>query len=691
MIREALLMLVALGSLGAVADEGMWSLDSLPAKQLQSLYGFVPDAAWLRHARLASLQFDGNCSASFVSPSGLIMTNHHCVDKCLRTLSAVQKVNYNAKPFVARSQATEVVCPDTEVEQLLSTDDVTEKVRAATKGVAPEKFHDALVAVGNQLEKACVGTEEATIRCDLVDLYHGGQYQVFRYKRFNDIRMVFAPESSIGSFGGDPDNFNFPRFNLDVSFLRAYENGKPAVTPEFFSWRNEGAKGGEVIFVTGHPGGTDRLLTVAELEYQRDHELPRRLQGAAYRRGLLHQLARQSPHLKEIVEDPTHTLENGIKVMRGEHNALLEPRLFERKRQEEQVLRKAIAKDPALAKEVGDPWAEIAAALVKQRPLAERSSLLRITSPVFKVAQYLVRGAAQRTKPEAERLPEYADRSLPDWQRKMAAPTPLFLEIEGPALASGLYLMRDGLGTDDPTVRSILGSKSPDTVAREAVKGTKLADPKVRLALWNGGQAAIEASRDPMILLAKAFESEVLALRKRFETEVEGPRSRASERVAKAYFAVHQRDTYPDATFTLRLSFGKVVGWQRADGVSIEPQTKVGALWERATGEEPYALPPSWLSAKKKLDGATPFNFVTDNDIVGGNSGSPMIDAQRRVVGLAFDGNIESIGGSYWFDETVNRCVGVHPAVVTEALRVVYGSKWLVDELLSTATPLAPN
>ena len=287
MIRKASLVVGLLTSLHAAGDEGMWSFDSLPANQLQAAYGFVPDAAWLKHARLASLQFNGNCSASFVSPTGLIMTNHHCVDQCLRTLSAVQKVNYNAKPFVARSQATEVACPDTEVEQLLSNDDVTDTVRAATKGVPAEKFHDALKAVGNKLEKACVGADEATVRCDLVDLYHGGQYQLFRYKRFNDIRMVFAPESTIGSFGGDPDNFNFPRYNLDVSFLRAYENGKPAATPEFFAWRNEGAKGGEVIFVTGHPGGTDRLLTVAELEYQRDLELPRRLQTAAYKRGLM--------------------------------------------------------------------------------------------------------------------------------------------------------------------------------------------------------------------------------------------------------------------------------------------------------------------------------------------------------------------------------------------------------------------
>lgn len=675
--------MVLLGVVGSLAhaDEGMWTLDALPAKQMQAAYGFVPDAKWVDRVRSATLQLDVGCTGSFVSGTGLILTNHHCVEHCMRTLSALKKVNYAANPFVAKTVAAEQVCPDTEALQLLSTEDVTAKVNAATKGAAVDAFHAALLAATGQLEKACVGADRATIRCEIIDLYHGGQYVLHRYKRYSELRIVFAPEENAAAFGGDPDNFNFPRYALDMALMRAYENGKPAVTPVFFGFRPEGAKAGEPIFVAGHPGSTERLLTVAELEYLRDYALPSRLFERSFMRGMLHEFARQSAHFREISLEPIASLENGIKVMRGEHQALTDPRLMARKRAEEQALRAAVAKDAALSKDIGDPWADLAALVVEERPLAFRSDALRMKTSVLGLAVQLIRGADQRTKPEAERLPEFSDRRLPDYARSLAAPTALYPELEERVLAAGLYRMREALGADEPVVKAVLGRRSPQSLAKDAVKGTKLFDPKVRQALWEGGQAAIDASKDPMIALAKAFEPEVLALRKKYEREIDGPERRASERVAKAYFAMHKRDTYPDATFTLRLSYGSIKGWTRDDGKVIEPFTVMGGSYERATGEDPFILPKSWLGAKSKLKLDTPFNFVTDNDIVGGNSGSPLIDKEGRVVGLAFDGNIESIGGAYWFDPAVNRCVSVHPAAMLEALKVIYGAPALASEL----------
>ncbi len=668
------------GSL-ARADEGMWTLDALPMKQMQAAYGFAPDAKWVDRVRAATVQLDSGCTGSFVSGTGLILTNHHCVEDCMRTLSALKKVNYSATPFVAKTAQAEQECPDAEALQLLSTEDVTAKVNAATKGTSIEGFHAAWLAISGELEKACVGADRATIRCELIDLYHGGQYVMHRYKRYTELRIVFAPEETTAAFGGDPDNFNFPRYALDMALLRAYENGKPAVTPVYFPFRVEGAKVGEPIFVLGHPGTTDRLLTVAELEYQRDVALPSRLIERSFMRGMLHEFARQNEHFREISLEPITSLENSIKVRRGEFQTLTDPRLMARKRAEEQALRAAVGKDPALAKDVGDPWAELAALVIKERPLAFRHDALRMRTKLLDLATELVRGAEQRTKPEADRLPEFSDRRLPDHARTLAAPSALYPELEERVLAAGLYRMRDTLGADEPVVKAVLGHHSPEALAKDAVKGTKLFDPKVRKALWEGGKAAIDASKDPMIALAKAFEPEVLALRKKYESEIDGPERRASERVAKAYFAIHKRDTYPDATFTLRLSYGSIKGWTRDDGKVIEPLTVMGGSYERATGEDPYILPKSWLAAKSKLKLDTPFNFVTDNDIVGGNSGSPMLDKEGRVVGLAFDGNTESIGGAYWFDEAVNRCVSLHPAAMLEALKVIYGAPALVSEL----------
>ncbi len=663
------------------ADEGMWPLDKLPGKQMQAAYGFVPDAKWLEHARLASVQYDGGCSGSFVSPNGLIMTNHHCVVDCLRTLSAMKKTDYWKSPFVAKTSEQEVKCPATEANQLLQTTDVTEAVRAGTKGVAALKFHDAFVKVASALEKACTGTDIEGTRCEVIDLYHGGQYVLHRYKRYQDIRLVFSPEDAIASLGGDVDNFQFPRFALDAAFTRAYENGKPASSPHFFGWRTEGAKEGELTFVTGHPGGTDRLLTVAELEQQRDVLLPTRLQESQFRRGMLHELARASAHGKSITEIPLSGLENGLKVWAGEYSALLEPRLLERKRQEEQALRAAVAKDPVLSKELGDPWAEIAALVVKENARYPRSRAMRIDGNLFHTARTLVRGAAQRELPEGERFPEYADRGLADIAVRLGAPSPMFPELEERSLINSLTRMRDLLGVDDAQVKLALGTHSPDLVAREAVKGTVLFDPKVRAALWAGGQRAIDASKDPVIALAKKLEPAAVAMRKTDEAEISGPMQVASERVAKAYFTVHRQDTYPDATYTLRLSYGRVRGWLRRDNVQVAPFTTLGGTFEHATGEAPFDLPKSWLTAKSKINGSLPFNFVTDNDIVGGNSGSPMIDKEGRIIGLAFDGNSESIGGNFWFDEKENRTVGVHPAAIIEALRVVYGAGRIADEL----------
>jgi hypothetical protein len=672
----------------AHADEGMWTFHNPPTALVKEKYGVELTPQWLEHVRLATVRLS-NCTATFVSPNGLILTNFHCSWTCLADHSSKDKSLLD-DGFLAPSREKELRCEQQVADVLTSYEDITARVADATKGMDDKAANDARKKALTQLEQAC---EQASakdrktgpLKCESVNLYNGGQYWLYKYKRYNDVRLVFAPEDGIGQFGGDPDNFQFPRWCLDMSVLRAYDaSGKPVSTPHFLKMNFDGPAVNEPVFISGHPGSTDRLLTVAQLKSLRDRGLPRTLILNSELRGRYLQFAKTSPEAQRMIGSPISALENSLKVRRKQQDALLSDELMTRKMQDEKALRAKVASNPELAKTIGDPWADLARAEEAETqidlPYAFIEGSSGFNSRLFGYAKTLVRAAAERPKPSDQRLREYRDTALPRIQQQMGANTPIYPELEQLTLSFSLERMREWLGPDDVTVRQLLAHDSPDALAKRLISGSKLADPAVRLALWKGGAQAVDASDDPMIRLAKSIDERGRAIRKKYEDEIEAPARVAAEKVAKARFAALGTSVYPDATFTLRLSYGSVQGWNE-NGTPVEPFTRLSRLFERATGARPFALPESWLKAKDKLDPNTKFNLTTNNDIVGGNSGSALINANADIVGLVFDGNIHSIAGSYWFDDKLNRTVAVHPAIIREALAKVYNANALLTEL----------
>ncbi len=683
-----LLLTVCAGYPAAHADEGMWTFHNPPTALVKQKYRVDLTPQWLEHVRLSTVRLS-NCTASFVSPDGLILTNFHCSWTCLEDHST-QDRSLIEEGYLAGSREKELRCEQQVADILLAYEDITAQVAAATRGLDDKAANDARKKTLTQLEQAC---EQASakdrktgqLKCESVNLYNGGQYWLYKYKRYSDVRLVFAPESGIAQFGGDPDNFQFPRWCLDMSVLRAYDStGKPAATPNFLKINFDGPAENEPVFVSGHPGSTERLLTVSQLRTLRDDYLPRTLLLRSELRGRYLQFAKTSPQAGRITEAPISSLENGLKVRRKELDALLSDELLARKTREESELRSRVTASPELARAIGDPWADIAEAEQLERAMSLQYAFLEsaggFSSQLFSFARTLLRAAAERPKPSEERLREYRDTALPRIEQRLRANVPIYPELEQLTLSFSLERMREWLGPDDPTVRQLLGKESPDALAERLITGSKLADPNVRLALWTGGAHAVDASDDPMIALARRVDERSRAIRKKYEDEVEAVTRTASEKVAKARFAVLGTSVYPDATFTLRLSYGAVQGWVE-NGVPVQPFTRLSRLFERATGAAPFAIPASWLKVKDQLELNTKFNLVANSDIIGGNSGSPMINARGQIVGLVFDGNIHSIAGSYWFDETLNRTVAVHPAVIREALSKVYGAQALLAEL----------
>jgi hypothetical protein len=677
---------------GAVrADEGMWTFNHFPAAKVASKYGFSPDPTWLEHVRLSSVRLAGGCSGSFVSPQGLVLTNHHCARECIEQLSTAQH-DYIRDGFTAPTAADERKCPDVEIDQLVSITDVTPRIAAATKGLTEKRYSDALRAEMARIEKECQTSPR--LRCDVVTLYHGGAYNLYKYRRFQDVRLVFAPELGIAAFGGDPDNFNFPRYDLDMSLLRVYEDGRPAATEHYFKWSPAGAKDQELTFVSGHPGRTSRRVTVAELEYERDVDLPRRLLRLAEWRGLLTEFQRRGPEQKRISTDFLETIENSYKARLGRYEALLDQRFFATKVAEEQALRAAIAKDPALTRSAGGAFDAIARAQAKLRQIRELYRLAEGGGPFgsyvmntafateyFSIARRLVRGADERAKPNGARLREFRDSALPGLTQSLFSDAPIHDELEILNLTFSLDKMREVLGADHPFVRKVLGKESPAEMATRLVRGTKLRDVAERKRLWAGGRKAVAAARDPFIELVRRIDPDARGVRRVYEDQIDSVVKKNHELLAKARFAVEGPGNYPDATFTLRLSYGQVKGYREADGRLVKPFTDIGGAFARATGRDPFALPPTWLKAKPRLNPRTPLNLCTDNDIIGGNSGSPMINRRAEVVGLVFDGNLQSLAGDYGFDPAVNRTVAVDSRAILEALRAVYGADRIVREL----------
>jgi hypothetical protein len=688
-------------SAAAFADEGMWTFDNFPAAQVQAKYGFAPDAAWLDHLRLSSVRIAGGCSASIVSATGLVMTNHHCARSCIDTLSGLRKKDYNRDGFYARTTADEVHCAGMELNQLVEIADVTHRVQAATQGIAPENFADVRKAAIAEIEKQCADSDE--LRCEVVDLYRGGRYDLYRYRRLQDVRLVFSPEDAIAFFGGDPDNFMFPRHDLDVSFLRIYgRDGKPLQTDEHLAWSDGTIHEGDLCFVSGNPGGTSRSRTMAQIDDEREFVLPVMMARVAEMRGYLtgyqHRGAEQRRHSNEHLFD----WENWLKSMKGQQAALADASFYEQLAKNERDFRARVAADPELQRLYGGAWERIAALVEQQRAWRKEYSALErgMHSKLFHTARRLLRYGDEVSKPNGERLLEYADARLPQLKQELLAKEPVHRELEVATLAWSLTKLREELGPDHPVVKRVLGRRSPAQVAAAAVQGSRLDDITVdragrptggyRKTLFDGGKAAVEASRDPMILLARSFDADARAVRKKMETEVEGPMLQQQELLARARFAVYGRASYPDATFTLRLSYGTVKGYME-NGAKVAPFTTIAGTFERHTGAEPFALPRSWLAARKNLATSVPMNFVTDNDIIGGNSGSPLVNRAGEIMGLVFDGNIQSLGGEYGFDAAVNRTVAVHSAALIEALDKVYGAKRLVQEITGRSPALVSS
>ena len=663
----------------AAADEGMWTFDNFPIAMVNAKYGTHIDQAWLDHVRGAAVRLSTGCSASVVSGQALVLTNNHCVADCAQDLSS-KAHDYYTHGYIANRPEEERKCAGMQAEILTAITDVTPQMQAAGKGQTGEALVKARTAASSTIEKQGCG-DDPKFRCQVVELYHGGQYKLYKYRKYSDVRLIFSPGVQTAFFGGDPDNFNFPRYDLDSAFVRLYEDGKPVATPDHLKWNASAPRAGEPVFVAGNPGGTDRQLTVPQLETQRDLQIPMTLVQFSELRGRLIRFGEESAEHKRISQDLLFGLENSYKVYFGRLFALNSGDLMQNKQADEAALR-AKAGTLGLGPDFGDPWAIIASAQTDFRALYMPYRLVEggpLGSDLFGYAKALVRAAAERQKPSAERLPGFADSQLPLLEKQVLDVKPVEPALEQQLLEFWLSKAREYLTADSPYTHLLLGRDSPEALSATLAKST-LGDPAVRKALWNGGMAAVQASKDPLIQYVLRIDPEARKLRTDWNNRVTGPIAQASEKIAKARFAAYGDKVYPDATFTLRLSYGAIDGWTN-NGVTVPPFTYFKGLYERATGKAPFDLDPRWIAAKNSLNPDTVFDISTTNDIIGGNSGSPLINARGEVIGAIFDGNIYSLGGDYGYDPKLNRSVAVSTAAVSEALRKVYHANALANEL----------
>jgi len=663
----------------AQAEEGMWTFDNFPADRMREEMGWAPDQAWLDRTMAGTARLPG-CSASNVSEAGLVLTNHHCVISCVTALSTTDN-NYIQNGFMAQAREQELRCPNMAVDVLTSITDVTSNIESATAGVAPEAFAHARDAEFARMTRECT---TPTTRCEVVTLYQGGRYSLYQYRNYDDVRLVFAPEHKMAAFGGDPDNFNFPRYGLDFSFLRLYENGSPAATPNHLDMRFTPLAEDEIVLIAGNPGRTSRLRTTAELSFERDTNLPWQIASLAELRGRLIAYSAQGPDQERIASSALQGVENSFKGLSGRRQALADPVGFGRVAERQADLQQRVRRNRAAAREVGDAWGEIEQAQATYRGMFYHYQYLEQRagerSQLFQWARDLVRGAAERQKPDGERMARYADARLPSVTQGLRANRPITPEFEEIFLSFWLSKTREYLTVDDPVLRRILGDESPESLAAR-LSQSRLADPRYRMELWEGGPEAIAASDDPMIVFVRNWDADARAVRERFVTQVEGPVARAQERIARARFRAFGEAQYPDATFSPRITYGRVIGWSEPSGRVVGPFTYTEGLYERATGHAPFVLSQRWIDARGRLDPRAIYNASTSNDVIGGNSGSPLLDRDGDVVGAVFDGNIYSLGGEYFYDGNLNRSVTVTSTIIRTALSDVYGMNALVAEL----------
>lgn len=674
----------------SLADEGMWTFDNPPRKQLKEKYGFEITDQWLERVRLSSVRFNDGGSGSFISPNGLVLTNHHVGMGQIQKLSTKEH-DYVKNGFYAKTQAEELQCPDLELNVLVDMENVTDYIEGASKkGMTDKEIADARKAKIAELTKE--SREKTGLRSDIVSFYNGSEYWIYRYKKFTDVRLVMAPEEQIAFFGGDPDNFTFPRYDIDMSFFRVYENGKPYTPPHYLQWKTAGAADGELVFVSGHPGSTNRQQTVAQLEYLRDYTYPSRLKNVERRLKVLRAYASLSEENRRRAGTTIRGIENGQKAWTGEYNGLLDKNLISKKQREENELRSRVNANPELKKLYGWAWDSIAAAVERNKAMFGVTTYRSVTRGLASTALTIVRFPAEMKKPNGERRSEYQDANIEATKFRLFSPAPMYADLEEVQMADRFEEALEMLGPNDPWVTAVLNGKTPKAAAQEYTSQTKLGDPAFRKALMEAGEQEILATNDPMIAMARRIVAISDETDRFEERNTRNIIASAAEATGKARYAVYGKDLPPDATFTLRLSYGQVKGYPM-NGTKAPSMTTLYGLYDRAfsfQNQKDFELPKRYAEGVAKLNLATPMNFVSTNDIIGGNSGSPVINADAQLVGLIFDGNIESLPGRFSYVEEVNRAVAVHPGVMIESLRKLYDANLLADEIEGIVAQPAP-
>jgi len=678
-------LILALATPLALADEGMWLYNAFPKDRVQKQYGFLATQEWLDHLQLSSVRFNNGGSGSFVSADGLAFTNHHVGQDCIAKLST-SGTDYMKTGFYAKTQAEEAKCPDLELNVLTGIEDVTAKVKgAATPAMSTADAGQAQRSAMSAIEKDCATS--TGLRCDVVTLYSGEVYNLYKYKKYTDVRLVFAPEFDAAFFGGDPDNFTYPRYDLDITFFRIYENDKPVHLDHYLQWSKVGVKDGDLIFVSGNPGGTDRLKTMAQLLYLKNVDYPSRLANYKRRIDMFQKFSAESAENARIAQEDIFGYQNSQKAIKGEFEGLQDMAMMSQMDVAEHEREKAY-----MDKHPGEPnpWQEISNAMKTNReiydPLTYVERMRGFPTDLSMYARQLVRAAEEKPKPNGDRLREYRDSALPSLEQGLFSTAPIYMSLETATLALALTQMREALGPEDPAVKASLDGKTPEEAAKELIGGTKLDDVAVRKQLYAGGKAAVDASTDPLIVLMRNVDPEARAVRKRFDDEVDAVVRRDGATIARARFAQTGFTQPPDATFTLRLSYGTVKGYEE-NGKKIPYFTTIAGAFQHSEehgNKSPYNLGASWPKMKSNLKLDTPLNFVSTADIIGGNSGSPTVNRAGEVVGIIFDGNIQSLVLNFYYDDRQARAVSVDSRGILEALRKIYRADALANELTGT-------